>query len=342
MIKPFALHLELSIFALLLAATLAFAACGGSDATQELSSGSTPTTTGSTTPARAPRHTDAPASGANPPAAATSVASATTPVVATVPATSVRAQVARPTAAPAVTSTASPVPTATPRQKPTPIPRDESSPESDRIALIALYNSTDGPNWTIDTDTDIWTWLKADHGYHWGSLQMRQGFKWWSLDRQDRVTELDFGGFLGSIGLRGGIAPEIGNLHELESLVLNQNDLSGPIPSELGNLRGLERLDLSRNQLSGEIPPELGSIGQLTNLDLSHNQLSGEITTELAEFLSQWDMSFDLSYNRLSGRISRESPLLESGSDLVKRLDGLVGNDLSIPASITTTVDVIV
>ena len=52
----------------------------------------------------------------------------------------------------------------------------------------------------------------------------------------------------------------MGNLANLTSLYLHENQLSGEIPPELGNLSNLERLDLAANELSGEIPPNLSNL----------------------------------------------------------------------------------
>eukprot|EP00903_Cladosiphon_okamuranus_P016365 g15092.t1 len=52
--------------------------------------------------------------------------------------------------------------------------------------------------------------------------------------------------------LRGPIPPELGNLRELQTLLLSFDQLAGPIPPELGNLRGkLHTLLISNNQLTG-------------------------------------------------------------------------------------------
>ena len=47
--------------------------------------------------------------------------------------------------------------------------------------------------------------------------------------------------------------------------------MSGPIPPELGNLANLKTLSLEENQLSGPIPPELGNLANLERLYLSSN-----------------------------------------------------------------------
>ena len=76
----------------------------------------------------------------------------------------------------------------------------------------------------------------------------------------------------------------MGNLLNLTSLTLSDNDLSGEIPSELGNLLNLTRLTLSDNGLSGGIPSELAEIGEngWLILDVSFNAgLTGRILPEV-------------------------------------------------------------
>ena len=142
-------------------------------------------------------------------------------------------------------------------QPPPPLP-GKTSPETDRQALIALYDATDGENWRNDTN-----WLSDAPTGEWSGV---------TTNAEGRVIELDLDGNQ----LSGEIPPELGNLANLERLFLDGNQLSGEIPPELGNLANLERLFLSGNQLSGEIPPELGNPANLERLGLGENELSGE------------------------------------------------------------------
>ena len=82
-------------------------------------------------------------------------------------------------------------------------------------------------------------------------------------------------------GLIGEIPPEIGQLTNLESLVLNSNQLTGEIPPEIGNLTNLTYLNMGYNQLTGEIPPEIGNLTNLTYLSLHSNLLTGVIPEEI-------------------------------------------------------------
>ena len=152
-----------------------------------------------------------------------------------------------------------------------------------RGALIALYESTDGPNWKQNEN-----WLSEAPLADWHGI---------STDAEGRVTQLS----LVDNGLRGTIPPRIGNLRALRSLWLYSNELSGSIPPELGNLLELQRLGLSSNDLGGSIPPELGRLTELITLWLQYNDLSGPIPSELGNLASletAW-----LYNNRLSGPI---------------------------------------
>ncbi len=151
---------------------------------------------------------------------------------------------------------------------------------AERDALIALYNSTDGANW-------------SNHGAWLGAVGTECG--WWGVQCDGgHVAQLS----LSSDNLNGALPPELGNLVHLVGMQLWSNQLNGSIPSVLGTMSNLERLYLSSNQLSGVIPPALGSSSSLSELDFSANQLSGAIPPELAGMSNL--RSLDLSSNRLS------------------------------------------
>jgi Leucine-rich repeat (LRR) protein len=153
-------------------------------------------------------------------------------------------------------------------------------PRSECRALEALYNSTDGDNWSnhsgwLETNTPCsWSGVTCS-GAHVRSLSLYQnqlsGPIPAELGNLANLTILS----LSSNELSGLIPAELGNLANLTSLYLYSNELSGPIPAELGNLANLTDLWLSSNQLSGPIPAELGNLANLTYLSLGSNQLSG-------------------------------------------------------------------
>ncbi|TYH96505.1 hypothetical protein ES332_A12G182000v1 [Gossypium tomentosum] len=83
-----------------------------------------------------------------------------------------------------------------------------------------------------------------------------------------------------SQNLSGILAPSIGNLTNLQLLLLQNNNISGNIPSELGRPPKLHILDVSN--FSGQIPTTLSLLESLQYLRLNNNSLSGTIPSSLA------------------------------------------------------------
>ena len=171
-------------------------------------------------------------------------------------------------------------------QPPPPLP-GKTSPETDRAALVALYNATDGENWLDRTN-----WLSDAPTGEWSGV---------TTNANGRITGLG----LDNNQLSGEIPSELGNLTNLEYLSLYDNQLTGEIPAELGNLTNLEGLSLSSNQLTGEIPAELGNLTNLEEvLNLNNNQLTGSIPAELGNLTNLAGLA--LFSNQLTGEIPAE------------------------------------
>jgi len=179
----------------------------------------------------------------------------------------------------------------------------------DWTALKALYDSTNGDNWTNRTgwNTIIDGQSNPPANCNLSSLYGVQ------LNASGRVNCIDLDGngivncetdYSNGNNLNGPIPPEIGNLSNLTYLILYNDELIGSIPPELGNLSNLTYLDLSSNELTGNIPPELSNLSNLTLLDLRANELSGNIPPELGNLSN---LTFlDLVFNQLTGSIPPE------------------------------------
>ncbi|XP_031110223.1 protein NSP-INTERACTING KINASE 1-like [Ipomoea triloba] len=102
--------------------------------------------------------------------------------------------------------------------------------------------------------------------------------------------------------LSGTLSPSIGNLTNLQIILLQSNNITGSIPVEINRLSNLHTLDLSNNIFTGEIPP-LGHLKGLKYLRLNNNSLRGEIPASLTN-MTQLSL-VDLSYNNLSGPVPR-------------------------------------
>jgi hypothetical protein len=192
-------------------------------------------------------------------------------------------------------------------------------PSVEREALIALWSSTDGTNWSDNSG-----WLGAEGTEcTWFGVTCDLG----------HVDQLNLSGNQ----LNGEIPPELGNLSNLRFLNLGGNQVSGSIPPELGNLSSLLWLWLSPSQLSGVIPPELGNLSNLYYLILAGNQLSGVIPSELGNLSNLYYLA--LAGNQLSGVIP---PELGNPSNLTylalnrNRLSGVIPSELGDLSNLMT------
>ena len=127
---------------------------------------------------------------------------------------------------------------------------------TDKAALTALYNATEGANWTTNTNWTSDMALSSWHGV--------------TTNSDGRVTAL----VLNDNGLDGTLPASLGNLSELEQLDLRDNDLSGALPTELADLTHLTSLLLNESRaLTGSLPDGLRELTDLTTVRIRHTEL---------------------------------------------------------------------
>jgi len=205
----------------------------------------------------------------------------------------------------------------------------------DSLALVDLYNSTDGENWNSSTN-----WLSAENIDTWQGISMTDA----------RVTDIQLSNqnltgtlptsignlsalenlYLANNSISGGIPKEIGTMSSLQQLWLNSNSLDQAIPNEITNLLNLERIHLTANQIPGQIPKDIGNMTNLWDLTLTQNQLQGELPasiTNLSNLESLW-----LRDNNLSGSLPENIGDLTSLKGLSIGENGFEG---AVPISIT-------
>jgi len=189
-------------------------------------------------------------------------------------------------------------------------------PDASQVAaLVALYESTNGASWQWPWFYENNNWMSAEPVCKWHGVTCKGG----------GITRLR----MEDTSLRGSIPTEIGNLKQLEYLMLDGNMITGTLPSTLGNLSNLKWLSLPRNNISGSIPSTFGNLNNLQFMDLHKNRLSGSIPSTLGN-LSKLEYMIILNHNSISGTIP---------SDL-GRLSMLLGFDADyneLTGSIPTT-----
>ncbi|WP_152266635.1 T9SS type A sorting domain-containing protein [Agriterribacter humi] len=174
----------------------------------------------------------------------------------------------------------------------------------DSIALVNLYNSTNGTSWKNNNN-----WLNGRVSEWFGVTVTDNRVTGLSLvDNQlsgtlptslGNLTAIRYI-YLSGNNINGPIPNSIGNLSALISFYLNNNKIEGDIPSILGNITSLKEIHLEYNKLTGEIPVTLRNLGNLDELILAYNQLTGSIPGELGDLQVQ---KLELNNNQLSGSI---------------------------------------
>jgi Leucine-rich repeat (LRR) protein len=166
---------------------------------------------------------------------------------------------------------------------------DPTAFELDSLALVALFNATDGANWNNNTG-----WLQGNVDSWFGVTRVQV------VSGERRVQRMNLEGN----GLNGTIPAEMGNLTQMRHLEIGRNNISGEIPIEFWNMFRLERLALERQPISGQLPPQIGNLTNLQRLYLDGMQLSGDIPEEL------WGLSslqrLYLDQNEFTGQIPAE------------------------------------
>lgn len=121
-----------------------------------------------------------------------------------------------------------------------------------------------------DTSNPLSSWSQNSSPCNWtGVLCDKHG---------QRVTGLVLSGF----GLSGHLSPYIGNLSSLQSLQLQDNQLTGVIPDQITKLNSLRVLNMSSNRLGGMLPSNLTYLDELQILDLSSNKIVSRIPEEIS------------------------------------------------------------
>ncbi len=210
--------------------------------------------------------------------------------------------------------------------------------QRDSLALMALYDATDGDNWvrawdldlpidqwygvTVNNDGEVVTLDLSNNGLT-GRLPNELGFL-----IELTSLKLGFNSLRGNLPLSIGVMPNleeiflfenlldlpipdtIANLGSLKILSLASNDIPGEIPKRIGNMTNLEMLVLDRNQLSGGIPESIGNLANLTFLDLHNNLLDDTIPSSIGQLTHLKELL--LYNNNLQGNIPESIAIMDS------------------------------
>lgn len=148
--------------------------------------------------------------------------------------------------------------------------------QEERDALIAIYNTTGGPNWL-----NLENWNTVAPVSTWGGV----------TTTGNKVTRLS----LQSYSPNGQLPEDIGNLTNLEELYIGLYDfnLTGPIPESIGNLTKLRVLWFQATGMSGEIPESIGNLVNLREMKFLGNNFYGVIPESIGNLIHLTSLVLD-------------------------------------------------
>lgn len=210
----------------------------------------------------------------------------------------------------------------------------------DSLALVDLYNSTNGANWRNHTN-----WLTTNPIEQWYGITIEQGrVKNLQLNSNQLAGTLPTS--LGNLSnlvylelmgnqLTGNIPTSVGQLSKVFTFNLSLNQLTGIIPSTLGNMSNVWSFILNNNNLTGAIPATLGRCSRMSSLRLDNNQLTGNIPDSLGQLAELYTLNFQ--NNRLTGsipvtfgRLTKLSTLYLNDNQLSGNIPDSLGNALRL------------
>jgi Leucine-rich repeat (LRR) protein len=206
--------------------------------------------------------------------------------------------------------------------------------EADSLALVDLYNSTDGANWVrrdnwLTGTLDTWNGvevsadrvvnlymdnnnLNGDFPQSFGDLTELNGMYFngnpdlagtipnsiWGMTQLVEIIIHD------AVNLTWEMTADIQDLRNLQNIRAFNTDIVGIIPPEIGSVTSLVEFNVDNEvgtTLSGTIPTEIGNLINLVNLQFSGASITGEIPTSIGGLTSL--LTFFAERNQLSGAI---------------------------------------
>ncbi|MCF0167320.1 MAG: Ig-like domain-containing protein [Bacteroidales bacterium] len=125
-----------------------------------------------------------------------------------------------------------------------------------KSALRSIYDSLGGADWIHSSESNKKPWFSTDDISEWEYLEVESG----------KVVDLQ----LFNVGAYGTIPPEIGELTDLETLIIDNyqgyledplsKNISGSLPDELGDLVNLKQLWIRGTNIENTFGPKLTSL----------------------------------------------------------------------------------
>ncbi|XP_054819906.1 receptor like protein 21-like isoform X2 [Prosopis cineraria] len=162
-----------------------------------------------------------------------------------------------------------------------------------RVLQLGYLNiSGSFPNWLLKNNTKLVS-FKVGHNFLTGPFELNSTLRFMDMQYFDASSN----------PINDEIPPHVGSIFpNLLSLNMSSSSLQGGFPASLGDMKQLNSLDLSNNNLSGYLPQEFGKgINDLRILKLSNNNLIGPCLPVGSNFTHL--LIVDLSSNNFTGKV---------------------------------------
>lgn len=204
----------------------------------------------------------------------------------------------------------------------------QCSRRTDSLALVALYNATNGRNWTAkNVNGQVSPWVLTQPMTKWYGIGLgAQGcvehidldgddalFSGWSdnppgmnlvgslKDSMHFMTDVWRLSLRGNGNLVGVLPNRFGQMTALEYFFADYCGFTTPFPNSFWSLKNIKEIDLDKNPLNTNLPPEFSQLKTLNALLLGGTGLYGSLPTEWG---SMTNLSrLDLWDNNLTGTV---------------------------------------
>ncbi|MGL1887893.1 MAG: T9SS type A sorting domain-containing protein [Reichenbachiella sp.] len=150
------------------------------------------------------------------------------------------------------------------------------SRETDSLALLTIYDSLDGENWTAP-----WDLTKRINTYAGVMVD------------NNRVVYLDFGRIT---GVKGNIPEALGNLNELKHLIVGDwGNYIAKVPGSIRNLQNLEILEFIGNNYLLDYPEQIGELKGIKSLKFYESPGNMKFNISKMKNLTELDFFYTLA-----------------------------------------------
>ena len=205
---------------------------------------------------------------------------------------------------------------------------------NDSLALVALYEATNGPQWknSWDLTAPVRTWygvvLDAS-GQKVIRLELDNngldGYLPEAIGRLDGLVTLR----MPRNALKSHMPDSLSSLGSLRQLILFDNQLDGAFPDSMQQMASLRMISLTGNRLDQPLPASMGKMPQLEVLILSNNDIPGPIPASFSDLVSL--RTCNMTNNDLTGPLPEQIGHMAALQELLLSNNRIGG---SVPASI--------